>query len=198
MSYTLRPALPLRPAVLAVIAFHAGFVLLLLLNLDRVPGAKPEVVTIADYFPEAPMPNADPSEIPQPNLDPMPLTTEQPDVPYDGPIPEGSISAVPTADPIPVRALTPIVWTRPQILERTQIPYPTIGSIKPEGTVRLRLRIGVTGRPIEVSIGTSSGFAELDRAALKAVARWRFKPRLLDGNPVESWVEMPIVFQLRD
>ncbi len=115
----------------------------MLLNLDRIVGAKPEFVPQVEYIPDAPAP-------------------------------------------------------KPQILEQTEIPYPTIGLIKPEGTVRLRLRIGVNGRPTEVAVGTSSGYVALHRAAIKAVAHWRFKPRMLDGNLVESWVEMPIVFRLRN
>lgn len=198
MSHTLRPALPLRAAALAVIAFHAGLVVLTLLNLDRTVGAKPEFVPQVEYIPDAPAPKPHPAEIPPPASDPLPLYVDLPQIPYDGSTPEGGISAVPIVDPVPERPTTPIVWTKPQILEQTEIPYPTIGLIKPEGTVRLRLRIGINGRPIEVAVGTSSGYVALDRAAMKAVAHWRFKPRMLDGNPVESWVEIPIVFRLRD
>jgi protein TonB len=92
----------------------------------------------------------------------------------------------------------PLVWAQPLVVDWTDIPYPTERGVRPEGTVRLRLRIGIDGQPLEVLLGASSGYVALDRAALKAVAHWRFKPRLLNGQPVESWAEMPIVFRLEN
>ncbi|HZF17878.1 MAG TPA: energy transducer TonB [Steroidobacteraceae bacterium] len=198
MSHTLRPALPLRPSVLAVIAFHAGFVLMLLLNLDRVVGAKPEFVPQIEFIRAPVVPQPDPPDISGPRINAGPPLVPPPDIPYDGSATELTIPTVQQVVPVPDNPVTPIVWTKAQILEQTEIPYPTVGSIKPEGTVRLRLKIDVNGRPIDVAVGTSSGYVALDRAAARAVAHWRFKPRLLDGNPIESWVEVPIVFRLRD
>jgi len=42
-----------------------------------------------------------------------------------------------------------------------------------------------------------AGFALLDREALRAVATWRFLPKLVDGAPVVSTLEVPVRFELK-
>jgi len=37
----------------------------------------------------------------------------------------------------------------------------------------------------------------LDNAALAAVRRWSFEPSARDRQRLESWIEVPIRFQLR-
>jgi protein TonB len=44
----------------------------------------------------------------------------------------------------------------------------------------------------------SSGYEILDKAAMEAVERWKFKPAMADGFPVEGEVEVPIRFKLTD
>lgn len=64
------------------------------------------------------------------------------------------------------------------------------------GTVMLRARVGVDGRPLEVEVETSSGHPELDRAGQMTLHEWRFWPEVEDGAPVEAWVMVPLEFQL--
>ncbi len=66
-----------------------------------------------------------------------------------------------------------------------------------EGQVLLRVRLSAEGRAISVAIQRSSGFADLDKAALIAVERWRFRPAEADGRAVEGVVDVPISFQLQ-
>ena len=66
-----------------------------------------------------------------------------------------------------------------------------------EGTVYLRLSVGVSGRVSSVSIGKSSGIASLDAAASRAVSKWKFRAATLNGNPVASNVVVPIKFALK-
>jgi protein TonB len=61
----------------------------------------------------------------------------------------------------------------------------------------LRVLVSPTGLPAHIELRTSSGFDSLDRAAQDAVARWRFVPALQGDNPVEAWVQVPIVFKLQ-
>ncbi|MFC0204022.1 energy transducer TonB [Novosphingobium soli] len=45
-----------------------------------------------------------------------------------------------------------------------------------EGTVKLWVVVGIDGHVAEIRVARSSGSAALDRAALQAVKRWRWKP----------------------
>ena len=65
-----------------------------------------------------------------------------------------------------------------------------------EGQVVLVVRVTRAGRPHKVSVRRSSGAAILDRAARRAVEKWRFRPAMKDGQAVESEVVVPIVFRL--
>jgi len=67
-----------------------------------------------------------------------------------------------------------------------------------EGTVLLRVLVGIDGRPLEVAIGESSGHRDLDAAARRHVlARWRFRPAHRDGQPVQAIGLVPIAFSLQ-
>ena len=68
-----------------------------------------------------------------------------------------------------------------------------------QGTVTLHVQIAPDGSVERIEIAESSGFDDLDHAALETVrSRWRFVPaRRGDGRPVESWVLVPIRFALR-
>lgn len=69
--------------------------------------------------------------------------------------------------------------------------------LKEEGTVILELLIQSDGKVGEVRIKNSSGFPRLDRAALKAVKRWRYIPAQQAGEFINFWYEQPVVFALR-
>jgi len=66
-----------------------------------------------------------------------------------------------------------------------------------EGTVMVRVDVGPDGVPTSVGISRSSGSRELDRAALDAVDRWRFRPAMADGRPTVGSVVVPIEFSAR-
>ena len=56
--------------------------------------------------------------------------------------------------------------------------------------------VGADGKPVSVKIAKSTDVQELDRLALQAANRWRFKPATRDGEPVESRVKLHIEFQV--
>lgn len=62
------------------------------------------------------------------------------------------------------------------------------------GNVVLRIEVRPDGRVGEVSVVESSRHRELDRAAARAVRRWRFQPALHDGRPVAGVVQQVISF----
>ena len=66
-----------------------------------------------------------------------------------------------------------------------------------EGTVWLRVHVDHSGLPEQIILFKSSGYRLFDEAALRAVARWRFKPAKSYGRHLASWVEFPVRFILQ-
>ena len=66
-----------------------------------------------------------------------------------------------------------------------------------EGTAMVRAQLSERGDVIDVEIRESSGHALLDKAALKAVRQWLFKPATRDGRAVLATVDLPVHFKLQ-
>ena len=66
-----------------------------------------------------------------------------------------------------------------------------------QGTVLLRVHVSADGRALSVEIEKSSGFARLDASALETVRSWTFVPAKKGGEPVDSWVDVPVIFSLK-
>ncbi len=66
-----------------------------------------------------------------------------------------------------------------------------------QGTVRLRVLVGVKGQVEDVVMGVGSGYPELDRAAADAVRKWRFAPAVQEGKAAVAWITLPVVFVLK-
>ena len=60
--------------------------------------------------------------------------------------------------------------------------------------VVLHVRTSPEGKPLEVQVKQSSGYARLDRSAVDTVKKWQFKPTPDDGTVV--WREVPFRFSL--
>ncbi len=65
-----------------------------------------------------------------------------------------------------------------------------------QGTVWIHVTIGPEGTVQEASVGVSSGFDRLDRAALEAVRRWRFVPGKRNGVPTTMAYRQPVRFEI--
>lgn len=61
----------------------------------------------------------------------------------------------------------------------------------------IRARIEADGRVGSTSLLHSTGHAVLDRSALEAVKKWRFRPRQENGQAVASFLDVPVNFSLR-
>ena len=66
-----------------------------------------------------------------------------------------------------------------------------------EGTVWLRVRVDRSGLPEKIILFKTSGYRLFDESALRAVARWRFRPARSNGQHIASWVEFPVRFILQ-
>ena len=49
-----------------------------------------------------------------------------------------------------------------------------------------------------IEVKVSSGSSRLDDSAQRTVRTWKFIPAKRGGTPVESWVQVPIIFRLED
>lgn len=81
------------------------------------------------------------------------------------------------------------------ILKKTQPTYPSIAlQMRIEGPVDLLATISKMGNITAVKI--LHGDPQLARAALEAVKQWKYKPYLLDGQPVEIQTQITVNFKL--
>lgn len=83
---------------------------------------------------------------------------------------------------------------------RNPLPrYPAIARRRGwEGRVVLRVEVGTDGHPLTVDVVTPSDHPVLNDAARKTIRRWRFEPGRRAGLPVTAFVEVPVVFKLRN
>jgi len=105
------------------------------------------------------------------------------------------ISAAPTFTPYTVG---------PQLLNRNQVASQMVESYPPllrrsgiGGTVRVFFFINKEGVVEDYRIHQSSGFDELDEAALAVADVYRFSPAMNRDKEVPVWVSLPIEFQVR-
>jgi protein TonB len=81
------------------------------------------------------------------------------------------------------------------LLKKVQPVYPRSAlNLKIEGIVELMATIAKTGAISQVKI--LSGDSQLARAASDAVKQWKYKPYLLNGEPVEIQTQVTINFKL--
>lgn len=94
-------------------------------------------------------------------------------------------------DAAPEGELEPIVRINPQ--------YPRQALMDgTEGYVKFEVLIGTDGRVLDVRVTEAEPGRIFVRDALRAVRRWVFKPRVVDGVAVEGWARTSIVFELAD
>jgi len=66
------------------------------------------------------------------------------------------------------------------------------------GKCILKVLIGVDGSPKEVTVEKSSGYRELDQAAIAAAKTWVFNPGKRNGQLYEGYALVPIDFTLQE
>lgn len=83
-----------------------------------------------------------------------------------------------------------------KILAQTAPEYPASALRKQEsGTVLVRVVIDAKGKVKDTSVEQSSNYRTLDRAARKAVSKWKFSPKIQNGIPVQSELLIPIEYK---
>lgn len=200
----------------STLALNVLALLFLLMPMALMPPpaavARPPGMTVIDYVPVKP-PTPEPPEVvhvvpPRPQTPPdLSRRTERPTPATDAPVlaEQGVFEAEPvSALPAPgdmAPAMDPPGPVAGIALEYRSAPppaYPRLAMQRDwQGTVLLRVLVGVDGRPLDVSIERSSGHSLLDREAARHVQRtWRFRPAMRDGRPVQAIGVVPIEFRL--
>lgn len=65
-----------------------------------------------------------------------------------------------------------------------------------EGDIRLSVLVTAEGKVVDVKIEKSTGFRDLDKAAVIAAARCQVVPGSKDGSAVESWTTVHYSWKL--
>ena len=208
-----RPELPRILAIAFAIAVHALALLLLL-----IPMATPALVPLADDRPDVFIIKREKQviekkeevevvpkrEVQAPTTKPQETTTPKVDPPVivDG----GTVftNNTGTLDPGPVVVPGPVETGPVTVGSLSYVRAPPPAYPRAEirngvgGTVLLRVLVDVDGRPLEVVVLDSSGNRNLDRAARENVLKnWLFQPAMRDGQPVQAYGKVPVVFSVQ-
>jgi protein TonB len=65
-----------------------------------------------------------------------------------------------------------------------------------EGAVSLSFLVSADGHVVESKIDKTSGFKNLDKAAVKSLSACKFKPGTKDGAPAQTWTKVDYVWKL--
>jgi protein TonB len=113
-------------------------------------------------------------------------------------------------------SFTPVVFTRGPVPHPKEPPAPVIRKAKPlyrrnpppryprlarkrkyQGVVIFEVFVNRDGSVGDVKIFKSSGYAILDKTAMKSVKKWEFEPGRRGNDQLEMWVRVPVRFQLK-
>ncbi len=85
---------------------------------------------------------------------------------------------------------------RPEAVSQVAPTYPAeLRKAKIEGVVTLVFVLNETGRVEDPRVENSSR-PEFEKPALEAIRKWRFRPGEKDGQPVRSYVRIPMRFRV--
>lgn len=82
------------------------------------------------------------------------------------------------------------------LIKKVQPTYPAEAkAARVQGTVELEMVISKEGEPLDLRVIRSPS-DDLTQSALEAVRQWRYKPTLLNGNPVEIITDVIVNYTL--
>lgn len=195
---------------------NSAALLLMLVPLSRpATGPAPSRDIQAEWFEPRPVPPPAPPEIvpverpvtpPAPTAPVQRVLTPEP-VTVAPPVVDGGSIAV---DPAPMvesggadnaastSASGPVTGMRLAYATASAPPYPRNELLAGhQGTVTLRVLVGIDGKPLQVEVESGSGYRRLDEAARRHVLRhWTFQPAMRDGQAVKAIGLVPIEFSL--
>ena len=184
---------------LAVIGIHVLIIYVISASMGVVPipTFKAPMETV---FIDEPDNKPEPAPLIEPEID-LPEQTVMPEMPLDIPVvPPIETEVAPVAQTSPITVAESAAPSQIQELQTKQRVEPTYPAAArrdgEEGTVRLKVLVDERGRPSDVQVARSSGFARLDDAAVSAVRRWRFQAATNGTTAVSAWTQVAITFKL--
>ncbi|MGA9471266.1 MAG: energy transducer TonB [Terriglobales bacterium] len=107
----------------------------------------------------------------------------------------GPMAIAPPPAPAPTRPLRVSQWAEGNLVYRVQPTYPLVArEARIQGPVRLRAIISKTG--VIENLEVLGGHAMLVAVAVEAVRKWRYRPYMLNGEPIEVETEITVNFTL--
>ncbi len=212
-------------ALLVVLALHVLVLLAIALmppSVRSVPIVKPIIIRMVSIVPEPakpllPKPVVKPKVVPivkelpkpkplpilvAPKAAPSPVVAAPVEKPLDKQTPKLMPVSAPAAPPVtPAKAepVTPKLVEGVAYLRQPEVNYPdNARSANIEGTTIVRALINGDGSVDSVTVQRSARNADLDRAALAAVKKARFKPYRENGVAQAVYTLVPIQFSLDD
>lgn len=184
---------------LAVIGIHVLIIYGLAASMGVVKVPQFAAPIEAVFIPEQTESEPEPPVPVKPEIDQvMPTEQPMPDLQFDEPVVPTAETPVPASEnAIAATAASGAVAQDLKTRNRVEPTYPSSSRrAGEEGTVRLKVLVDKKGRPRDVAIATSSGFARLDQAAMEAVRKWRFVAATDGTNPISAWTQVAITFRL--
>lgn len=196
--------LSLRAWLYVAIAFAAGIVLFLLIWLKQSDaddfyraGGTTQSATGGQFEP-LPGPDMDTADSDDGQPAPPDEDSDQARIvetaPAPAPQPE-TAAAPPVAPDAPAAAASTTNDSPPIVVSSPPPAYPRAALRRGDsGEALLRVHVGADGVPYAVDLVRGSGSRLLDRAATDAARKWRFRPAMSNGQPVNGVVQVPIAF----
>jgi periplasmic protein TonB len=160
---------------------------------DPVPPPMTRTDRTSFAAPPPPLPLSMVPPVDAPPVPPVPEYVPEPKKP--DPLP----AALPQVQPTPRAIVKTGVRPDPRYARALQPDYPmSMRRAGIEGRVTVRVLIGTDGRVKDVALVQSPDPAFYETTRRHALDNWRFKPATVDGEAVEAWFQMNLVFKLND
>lgn len=165
-------------------------------TLPRKAAAKPVASTALPPPTLQPVPNAEPAPnaptaVVSPPAPLPPITAPQAAAAV--PAPTGAVAAAPASPRVELPS------SDADYLQNPKAPYPGISKrLGEQGTVSLRVLVGIDGSAQKIEVLRSSGYDRLDRAAFAAALKWRYNPGRRGGVPEAMWTQTSVIFSLEE
>ena len=173
---------------------HAGLIYALAVGLATgVIQKGMEEIKVAVEHPKIekapPPPPPDLAKPPPPVVPPPEIVIQQP-----APVTQPTIVTHPIVEQPKVLASSPVGIGRPHSCANA---YPESAvRLKEAGTTQLSFTVTVDGDVANPTVSKSSGFDDLDRAAVQCASHWRYKAAIQNGQPVALPWQTNVVWNL--
>jgi periplasmic protein TonB len=147
--------------------------------------------------PEKPPPKTEITQMKMQQLKTPPVELEKPQLDFEVNPRLGLGLALPP--PGPARYELGQVDRAPMIASQLPPPYPYTARRRGiEGAVKIRFLVDEQGHVQHLEILEARPSGVFEESVLRTVPRWRFRPGRKDGQPVATWVETTIKFELKN